>query len=259
MILLVFLAAIFALAHANQPKTKPQRSTIESFSVFLPGPIQDEASIPALRESVKQDKTNLRAWHALGVALEKQGDINEARKAHETAAKLGDKLLNHQLNQVHDTTDFEILLKPSAPQLALAAESALAYMRLETKLSRSKREEWTARVETLTNFAEISKPDDGTLRIYTSKEVDVRARILSKPEPQYTEEARKNVVSGTVILTATLAANGKVMGVRPMKSLGSGLTAQAIRSAYRIKFVPAQKDGQPVSMMVQLEYGFFMF
>jgi hypothetical protein len=38
-----------------------------------------------------------------------------------------------------------------------------------------------------------------------------------------------------------------------------GLTEQAIKAARRIKFIPATKDGQPVSTYIQLEYNFNLF
>jgi len=42
-------------------------------------------------------------------------------------------------------------------------------------------------------------PDDPD-RVYSSPQVTTRARVISKPEPQYTEEARRAQITGTVIL-----------------------------------------------------------
>jgi hypothetical protein len=39
-------------------------------------------------------------------------------------------------------------------------------------------------------------------------EVEQRARLLSKPEPQYTEEARRNQITGTVMLRVVFSALG---------------------------------------------------
>ena len=41
-------------------------------------------------------------------------------------------------------------------------------------------------------------PDGDPNRTFRGDEVEQRARLLTKPEPQYTEEARKNQISGTV-------------------------------------------------------------
>ena len=49
-----------------------------------------------------------------------------------------------------------------------------------------------------------------TTRIFTGKDVTTKARLISKPEPQYTEDARKNQVTGTVVLKVVFASNGSV-------------------------------------------------
>lgn len=92
--------------------------------------------------------------------------------------------------------------------------------------------------------------------IYTGKEVDVKARLKTKPEPSYTQEARNNGVNGTVILVVVFAKNGEVQNIRVVESLPFGLTQAAIEAAKKIKFTPAMKDGKPVSMWIQLEYNF---
>ena len=96
-------------------------------------------------------------------------------------------------------------------------------------------------------------------RIYSGKEVTQKARILSKPEPQYAEEARKNQVTGTVVLRAVFTSDGQVTDIKAVSGLPYGLTERAIAAARQIKFVPATKDGRPVSMYIQLEYNFNLY
>jgi TonB family protein len=96
-------------------------------------------------------------------------------------------------------------------------------------------------------------------RTYSAPEVNERARVLSKPEPQYTEEARRNSVTGTVILRVVFSRTGEVTNIRALQSLGGGLTEKAMAAARQIRFVPAKKNGQPVSMYMQLEYNFNLY
>jgi TonB family protein len=96
-------------------------------------------------------------------------------------------------------------------------------------------------------------------KVFNPKDVTQKAHILTKPEPTYTEEARKNQVTGTVVLRAILSSSGQVTGIVPVSRLGDGLTEKAIAAARQIKFVPASKDGHPVSMYVQLEYNFNLY
>lgn len=96
-------------------------------------------------------------------------------------------------------------------------------------------------------------------KIFSGKDVTQKARILSKPEPAYTESARKYSVTGTVIIRAVFANSGEVTKMRVVSGLPHGLTVMAVNAAKQIKFTPAQKDGHDVSMWFQLEYNFNLY
>jgi protein TonB len=96
-------------------------------------------------------------------------------------------------------------------------------------------------------------------KVYPPREVEVKARILSRPEPQYTEEARKNQVSGTVVLRAVFSSSGQVTNIRTVSGLPNGLTERAIAAARQIRFSPAMKGGRAVSQYIQIEYNFNLY
>lgn len=96
-------------------------------------------------------------------------------------------------------------------------------------------------------------------KVFSGKDVSSKAKVLSKPEPQYTEEARKNQITGTVVLKAVFSSSGQVTQIRAVTGLPNGLTDRAIAAARNIKFVPATKDGHTVSQWVQLEYNFNLY
>jgi TonB family protein len=93
-------------------------------------------------------------------------------------------------------------------------------------------------------------------KIFTGKEIDTMARLIKKPEPNYTEDARRNAIAGTVVLKAVFSATGKVTNIRVVSGLPYGLTERAIAVAKKIEFIPSMKDGKYVSMWMQLEYNF---
>jgi TonB family protein len=95
--------------------------------------------------------------------------------------------------------------------------------------------------------------------IYKGAEVDTKVRLISKPEPSYTEEARNKGIVGTVVLKAVFSASGKVTNIRVVQGVPYGLTERAITVARKIRFVPATKEGKFVSMWMQLEYNFNIF
>ncbi|MDQ1522316.1 MAG: hypothetical protein QOE47_240 [Pyrinomonadaceae bacterium] len=96
-------------------------------------------------------------------------------------------------------------------------------------------------------------------RTFRPGEVSRKAQIIHKPEPRYTEEARKNEVTGTVRLRLVVMADGKVSSIVPVSHLPDGLTETAIRAARHIKFIPAVKDGRKVSQYVTIEYNFHIY
>ena len=73
----------------------------------------------------------------------------------------------------------------------------------------------------------------------------VPAEILSKPVPNYTEEARAKKIEGEVLLEVVFEASGKLRVVRVVRGLGHGLDDAAVHAAEQIRFKPALKDGQP--------------
>jgi TonB family protein len=96
-------------------------------------------------------------------------------------------------------------------------------------------------------------------RVFSGRDVTQKARVLSKPEPQYTESARRYAVQGTVILRAVFSAAGEVISIKVVKRLPHGLTQEAIAAARQIRFTPASRDGHAVSMYIQLEYNFNLY
>ena len=96
-------------------------------------------------------------------------------------------------------------------------------------------------------------------RTFMPREVTSKAKLLSKPEPQYTEDARKNQITGTVVLKVVFASSGQVTNIQTIKGLPNGLTEKAIAAARQIRFEPATKDGHKVSMWMQLEYNFNLY
>jgi len=101
-------------------------------------------------------------------------------------------------------------------------------------------------------------PDDLDRVLRADKTIQ-RARVLLKPEPQYTEEARRNQITGTVILRVVFSRTAQVADIRVLQPLPFGLTEKAILAARQIKFLPAVKDNRPVSVYMQLEYNFNLY
>jgi len=70
--------------------------------------------------------------------------------------------------------------------------------------------------------------------------------LLSKPNPEYTDEARRLGIEGEVLVNVVFLASGQVKIEGVAKGLGHGLDEAAIRAAQQIRFKPAIQDGRAV-------------
>jgi TonB family protein len=82
---------------------------------------------------------------------------------------------------------------------------------------------------------------------------------IYKPEPAYSEEARKAKYQGTVVLWITVDAAGGVTDCRVVKPLGLGLDEKAVETVRTWKFKPALRSGTPVPVRVMVEVSFRLF
>jgi len=96
-------------------------------------------------------------------------------------------------------------------------------------------------------------------KLFVGKEVERKVRLGMRPEPAYTEVARQNQITGTVVIKCIFASNGRVNNIRVVSGLPFGLTEKAIDAAKKIRFIPAIKDGRYISMWMQLEYNFNLY
>src|SRR5580658_8418750 len=80
--------------------------------------------------------------------------------------------------------------------------------------------------------------------------------LLSKVEPEYSEEARKAKYQGTVLLYIEVDPSGRAENVRVVRSLGLGLDEKAIEAVKKWKFKPGYKNGQPVTVQATIEVNF---
>lgn len=93
----------------------------------------------------------------------------------------------------------------------------------------------------------------------SGKLVSLKPVVVAKPEPTYTEEARRHQITGTIVIRCIFSSSGAITNIVPLSKLSDGLTEKAIAAAQQIRFIPAIKDGKFVSMYMQLEYNFNLY
>lgn len=83
-------------------------------------------------------------------------------------------------------------------------------------------------------------------------------RVLSRVEPQYSEEARKGKLQGTILLSVVIDATGTPTQIAVLRPLGLGLDEAAIAAVSQWKFAPGMKNGTPVPVFSQIEMSFHL-
>jgi TonB family protein len=81
-------------------------------------------------------------------------------------------------------------------------------------------------------------------------------KLIKKTEPQYTEQATADQISGLVLLSLTVGADGVPKDISVVKGLGAGLDEKAIDAVSEWRFTPAMKNSVPVATKAQVTVNF---
>jgi TonB family protein len=83
-------------------------------------------------------------------------------------------------------------------------------------------------------------------------------KLLREVKPQYTAQAMRAKIQGTVLLECVVQPDGSVGNIKVVRSLDStfGLDQEAIKAARQWQFAPGTRFGQPVPVLVTIEIAF---
>lgn len=105
--------------------------------------------------------------------------------------------------------------------------------------------------------ADSSVPDRGSPDCAQPRERNVTPpRATYSPPPEFSEQARKQKITGTVRLSLTVGLDGLAHDIKVEKGIGYGLDEKAVEAVSRWKFEPALKDGQPIEKEIKVEVSF---
>ena len=80
--------------------------------------------------------------------------------------------------------------------------------------------------------------------------------LIKEVKPRYTKAAMDRKVQGTVEVDAVVLKDGTVGDVTIKRSLDEDLDQEAIKATKQWRFKPGTKDGEAVSVQVQVELTF---
>lgn len=85
------------------------------------------------------------------------------------------------------------------------------------------------------------------------------AQAIFAPDPEYSEEARKARINGTVVLSLVIGIDGRARDIKIVAPLGDGLDEKAVETIKTWKFQPATKDDKPVPLQAVIEVQFHLY
>jgi TonB family protein len=95
-------------------------------------------------------------------------------------------------------------------------------------------------------------------KVYKMGDGITQPRILSKVEPQYTQDAKDAHIEGAVALKVEITPAGNAENIVVTKSLDPGLDANAVTAVSNWRFQPGTKDGEPVTVAAVIEVNFHL-
>jgi TonB family protein len=82
-------------------------------------------------------------------------------------------------------------------------------------------------------------------------------RLSEVASAEYTPEARKKKIEGSVTLMIVVDKKGDVTDAKVVKGLGYGLDENAILAVKEWKYKPAEKDGEPIAVKMEVTVEFY--
>jgi periplasmic protein TonB len=95
-------------------------------------------------------------------------------------------------------------------------------------------------------------------------------KLVYAPDPEFTEEARRKKLEGTVVVSLIVAATGKPHDVKVTRSLAEGVSKKlhraavgldqsAVRAVQEYRFEPAKYSDKPVPFETTVEVNYRIF
>jgi len=211
-----------------------------------------EKALEHFKQAAADKPDDVWAFYYAGLCLLKLERLDEAANAYQQAMLISPSqaAVHYQLGKIH--------LEKGDPEAARKEHRWLQEQNRELALYLSDLfpQDKPDSDKPQDNAAPPVKPADKSSQPMTAS---LRPTILYREKAKYTEIARINHVQGTVVLQVVFDVSGEFHDIQVFRGLPDGLTRKAIEAARKIRFNPAIKNGEPVSVRGSLEYTFNLY
>jgi TonB family protein len=102
----------------------------------------------------------------------------------------------------------------------------------------------------------LQKGGAQTEHVYKTGGDVISPSVIFKVDPQYTEDARRDKISGSVVLSMVIGTDGLARDISVQKSLDPGLDRKAAEAVEQWHFAPGRLNGEAVAVQAVVEVNF---
>jgi TonB family protein len=110
--------------------------------------------------------------------------------------------------------------------------------------------------ETAASVRKCADPVNGIYRVCDGVQ---RPELNYRPEPEFSQFARRFRITGKPSLSCVVDQNGSIRDIEIVRPAGAGLDEQAAATLSVWRFTPAMREGKPVSVRIAVDFEFHLY
>lgn len=253
-IVLLLAASLFGYEPQERPSTTDP--TTAGIALYQKGDFAGASQ--ALRDAVKKDKSDAKAWHYLGLTFMSQGEAKKAAEALEKAEGLRTKAFDkefdasegvireEQLNRLANLLRELIEVREKLLEVN-GSRKAATFEQLNLEVARAQASCMEQNTRVVNGQMTVKKTDLKITKLHATK----------TDYPRFPPSERKLGVNAKVAFRGIVGPDGSIHYLEVLQSPSDAFAEAGRRAAYTSRFRPASICGNPISYPVQLEYSFF--
>lgn len=141
---------------------------------------------------------------------------------------------------------------PKSPDAAIILKVFAHFLRRQDRVEEARELEARASAVQKANAKPVAA-SDGVYHVGAGVKAP---SVVSKVDPEYTDEARAALLEGTAVVTVEIGTDGLAHNAQVVQGLGLGLDENGLDAISQWRFQPGIKDGRPVTVLATIEINF---
>ncbi len=238
------------------PKKKLLRITIDRESVVKPKKVKEKNKRQQAKPAAAAAATGTQA-PAAQPASAAAGQPAESAEEPDTEQARAEIAAAKPEERPADPDSVTSTTSPAHATMVLKqALDAIFAPGLDDRMMAAMPDFWKLYYKAVAEKSDYRPADSAVLRQST---VDKKARLLTNFEPDSNEFAQNNGVAGMALYHTVIGPDGIPGEIAVARPIGFGLDENAVKAIRAAKFEPAEKDGKPVPVLLDLVVQFRIY